>query len=232
MQSPQHKRFAFCLFTFGFLSVVFFQGGCGFVSILGTPTSREKKIPAEFDLVERTGQKILVLVNQPAYLDADVNLRYYLTEAMREGLIAKIGIRPEAIVAYDDLFEYRSTQSNFSMLSPVVVGRALGADMVLLLVVEDYQLTKMAEVDYYKGFLGAEAALFDTAAGEKLWPESAEGKSIRVGFEVAGGGREGAVERLANSCAYCTTRYFYDCPRDKFKIFDDKSSVDWESWKQ
>ena len=232
MKKSQHKRFAFCLFTFTFLAVVFFHSGCGIVSIVGTPTSHEKKIPAEIDLAKRTDQKILVLVNQPAYLDADVNLRYYLTKAMREGLMAKIGIRPEDIVAYDDLSEFRSNQSNFSLLSPVVVGRALGAHMVLLLMVEDYQLTGMAETGYYRGFLGAQAALLDTAAGEKLWPESAESKSIRVGFEVGGGGREAAVERLVNACAYCTTRYFYDCPRDKFKIFDDKSSVDWESWKQ
>jgi len=232
MKRPQHKRYAICLFAFAFLVVVFFHSGCGFVSILGTPTSHEKKVAAEYDLAGRTDQKILVLVNQPAYLDADVNLRYYLTKAMRESLMAKIGIRPEDIVPYDDLSEYRSNQSNFSLLSPVVVGRALGADMVLLMMVEDYQLTKMAETGYYRGFLGAEAALLDMAAGEKLWPESAEGKSIRVGFEVGGGGREDAVERLVNSCAYCTTRYFYDCPRDKFKIFDDKSRVDWESWKK
>ncbi|MHC4571652.1 MAG: hypothetical protein ACYS0C_06210 [Planctomycetota bacterium] len=231
MKKSQHKRFAFCLFTFTFPALVFFHSGCGMVSVMGTPTRHEKKIPAEFDLAERTEQKILVLVNQPAYLNADVNLRYYLTEAMREGLMATIGIRPGDIVGYDDLSEYRSNQSNFSMLSPVAVGRALGADMVLLLVVEDYQLTKMAETDYYNGLLGAQAALLDTADGEKLWPESAESKSIRVGFEVAGGGWEAAVERLANACAHCTTRYFYDCPRGKFKIFDDKSGVDWESWK-
>jgi hypothetical protein len=52
--------------------------------------------------------------------------------------------------------------------------KGFGADMVLLLMVEDYQLTKMAETDYYKGFLGAQAALLNTAAGEKLWPELAE----------------------------------------------------------
>jgi len=232
MKKPQHKRFVFCLFTFTFLTLVFFHSGCGFVSILGTPTSREKKIPAEYDLAKPASRKILVLVNQPAYLDAEVNLRYYLTRAMRESLMAKIGIRPEYIVPYDQLSEFRSNQSNFSLLSPVIVGRALGADMVLLMMLEDYQLNRMAEAGYYRGFLGAQAVLLNTAAGEKLWPRLAKSKSIRVGFEVEQRGREIAVQRLAAACAYCTTRYFYNCPKDKFKIFDDKSSVDWESWKQ
>ncbi|GAH63224.1 unnamed protein product [marine sediment metagenome] len=214
------------------LVMLFFSSGCGLVAVLGTSRSHEKKIPAEYDLTERTDQKILILVNQPAYLNAQANLRYHLTKAIRENLTAKIKIPHKYIPAYNELSQFRSNQPNFSLLSPAEVGEALGADMVLLVTIQDYQLNELAKTGYYKGFLGAQAALVETATGEKLWPKSAKSKSIKVGFEVESGGREVAVARLSTACAYCTTRYFYDCPREKFKIADDRSGIGWESWKK
>ncbi len=104
--------------------------------------------------------------------------------------------------------------------------------MVLLVVVEDCELNKISEIDYYKGFLDARTVLLDVATGEKLWPESAESKTVRVGFEMESGGQAAAVRRLAAAGAHCTVRYFYNCPKDKFKIPDDRSDVAWENWKK
>ena len=179
--------------------------------------------------LKQKGRKILVLVEQPGWLSTEVNLRYYLTEAIRESLIAKVKVPPEYIISYDELSAFRSNKGDFSSLSPVAVGKALGADIVLLVMIEDYQLDEVAETtDYYNGFLGAQAVLFETATAEKLWPESTEGKSIRVGFE-AEHGREAAVDRLVNACAHCITRYFYDCPKYKFKIFDEGVKAEWDT---
>ena len=215
-----------------FLTLVlfFFCSGCGIVGLLGTPSRHERKIPAEYDLTEHKDQKILVLVNQPAYLNAEINLRYYLTEEVRENLIKRIKVSPEELVGYGELSEFRSNRGDFSLLSPVEVGSALGADIVLLVMVENYQLNEMAETGYHTGFLGAETILLETTAGEKLWPKSAKSKSIRVGFEVEERGQEVAVERLTSACARCIVRYLYDCPKNEFKLFDDKSNVGWESW--
>jgi len=218
--------------VFSVLVTIFFYSGCGMVGVLGTPTRHEREIAAEYDLARDKKQKILVLVHQPGWLNAQVNLRYYLTDAMIKELIRKLKIPSEHLIDYGELAEFRSNKGDFSLLSHAEVGEALGADMVLLIMVEDYHLSKMAETDYYSGFLGAQAALLETATGEKLWPKSAKGKSIKVGFEVEEHGQGVAVQRLAAACAYCTARYFYDCPMDKFKIFDDKSGVGWEGWKK
>ena len=220
------------LAVFLILVMVFFCSGCGIVSVLGTPSRHERKIPAEYDLTEHKDQKILVLVNQPAYLDAEVNLRYYLTRDVRENLIKRIKISPEELVGYSELSEFRSNRGDFSLLSPVEVGSALGADMVLLVMVENYRLSEMAETGYHTGFLGAQTILLETATGEKLWPESSKSKSIRVGFEVEKSGQEVAVERLTAACARCIVRYLYDCPKGKFKIADDESNIGWESWRK
>jgi hypothetical protein len=222
------------------LAAIFSSNGCGIVGVVGTPSAYEKKIPAEYDLTspavggyakadlaEQKGKKILVLVEQPGWLSTEVNLRYYLTEAIRESFIANVKIPPEYIISYKELSEFRSNKSDFSSLSPVAVGEALGVDIVLLVMIEDYQLNEMPETDYYNGFLGAQAILFETATGVKLWPESAMGKSIRVSFE-AERNRDAAVDRLVNACAHCITRFFYNCPKYKFKIFDEGIKAGWE----
>ncbi|UCF43342.1 MAG: hypothetical protein JSV99_12380 [Planctomycetota bacterium] len=215
------------------LVMLFPHSGCTFARLVGlvaTPTEHEKKIPAEYDLTKRKGQKMLVLVHEPGWLGAQVNLRYYLTEAINENLQRKVRTEPEYLTGYDELSEFRSNHGNFSLLSAVEVGAALDASMVLLVVVEDYQLTKMGETDYYKGFLAARTVLLDVGSGEKLWPKSGESKTVRVGFEIESGGQAAAVRRLAADCAYCTVRYFYDCPKRRFKIADDRSDAAWDGW--
>lgn len=209
------------------LAVVLFYNGCGIVGLVGTPSRNERKITAEYDLTKQRNRKILVLVEQPGWLNAQVNLRFYLTEAMRENLIAKVKVPRKYIVSYSELSEFRSNEGDYSLLSPVAVGRALGADIVLLVTIQDYQLSEMAETGYYSGFLSAQALLLETATGEKLWPELAKSKSIRVGFEVEQKGRGAAIGRLAAACAHCTTRYFYNCPKGRFKIFEDRSHLGW-----
>ena len=124
----------------------------------------------------------------------------------------------------------RSKARLFSLLSSVEVGEALDADLVLLVVVEDYQLGELPEAGYYRAILNARAVLLDVATGEKLWPKSAKNKSIQVGFEVEQRGKGVAAKRLTAACAHCIVRYLYDCPKNKFKIFDDRSNIAWKSW--
>lgn len=217
------------LTVFFVLAGLFFYSGCNMVGIVGTPSPYEKKIPAEYDLTKQKKQKILVLVEQPGWLDAQANLRYYLTEAICESLTTKVKVKPEYILSYDKLAEFRSKKSDFSSLSPAAVGKALGADIVLLVIIEDYQVGEVAGSGYYNGSLGTQAALFETATGDKVWPESTENKSIKVIFETGERGQEAAVKRLVNACAHCTTRYLYNCLKYKFKISDEKRDIGWET---
>lgn len=215
------------------LLAALFCGGCwsaSVVGILGSPVPSEKIIPAEYNLKKHRNQRILVLVNQPSWLNVPVNLRFYLTKAISKSLIKKVKIPAGNLVSYDELSRFRSNRDNFSLLLPVEVGTALNADMVLLVIVEDYQLREMAESGYYKGDLSIRAALFETATWEKLWPESIESKSIKVGFEIESGGRERGISRLVSNATYCLVRYFYNCSKKKFKIADDRSGIGWKDW--
>lgn len=219
------KMTVFCV-----LAGVFFCSGCGVVSMMGTPGQYENKIPAEYDLTKQKDRKILVLVEQPGWLSAQANLRCDLTEAIRKNLTAKgkAEIPPKYILSYKELSELRSNKSDFSSLSPAAVGKALGADVVLLVTIENYQVSEVAESGYYNGSLSVQAAVFETATGEKVWPGDAAGKSIEVGFDTGERGKEEAAKRLVTACAYCITRYLYNCPKYEFKIFDEGMKTDWE----
>lgn len=214
-------------------AVVVFSSGCGFfgiVAVLGTPGGHEKKITAEYDLAEHRNQKILVLVNQGVWLDVGVNLRYYLTEAVNENLAKKVEIGPDNLIAYGQLAEFRSKQARVAHLFPAELGKALGADMVLLVEIDSFVLSELPESGYYKGYLNARAVLLETATAAKLWPESESGKSVKVGFDIEPGGREAAVARLAGASAYGVVRYLYNCGRNKFKFSDDRSGAHWQDW--
>jgi len=214
------------------LTSVFLCNGCALVGLLGTKTNYEKKIAAEYDLTKlKEDQRILVLVNQPGWLGADANLRYYLTEAITKDLTSKISISAELIISYDELSQFRSKQPAFSLLSPIEVGKAMNADLVLLVTVGKYQLQRFAETGYSNGFLAVGCVLLDAAADEKLWPESEKEKAIAVGFEVEVDRQQAGLRRLAKACAYCITRYLYNCPKTKFKIADDRSGIAWTNWK-
>ena len=230
MKRTRFESFVFYLFAFMFIGSVFLCNGCGIGSMIGTPTRHEKKIPAEYELREQEDKKILILVEQPARLIATANLRYYLTRDIREYLRKKIRIPADGLISYENLVEFRNNRANFSRTSPLEVGRGLQADIVLLVAVEDFRLYNMAETGFLKGFLSSRTVILDTSTGEKVWPKSFEGKGIKVGFEFDVRNVEVAVSRLSAASAHCITRYFYDCPMDKFKIADDRSGEAWENW--
>ncbi|MHC4260112.1 MAG: hypothetical protein ACYSTF_06855 [Planctomycetota bacterium] len=224
MKKIQYLCFTSCLALAG----IFFHSGCAAIGVLGTETSYEKKIAAEYDLAAQKKRKILVLVNQPVWLDSQVNLRYYLTAAIHQNLVIRAKVSPDNLIAYRKLSELRSNQPDYSSMSPAKVGAALGADMVLSVTVQECRLQEVAESNYYSGSLYTRTALFDSLTGARLWPGSASSKSVKVGFEVEGPSLEAAIGRLTASCAHCIVRYFYDCSEARFKIFDDRSDIDWE----
>jgi hypothetical protein len=106
------------------LAMVFPHSGCnlaGVVPVLGTPTRYEKKIPPEYDLAQHEDQKILVLVNQPGWLGAQANLRYYLTEAINEHLTARVKVKSAYLVGYEmgEMDYYRGFLAARTMLVDV-----------------------------------------------------------------------------------------------------------------
>jgi hypothetical protein len=210
------------------LSVLLFQAGCGMAAVLGTPTSAETKSSSEYNLAQQNGQKILVLVDAPSYLNAHPNLRFFLTDTISKMLQQKAKIQSLLLIDYDTLAEFRSDTSDFSLLAPEQVGSALGADLVLLVAVGNYQVSQISDTGYLNASLDAQASLIKVATGEKLWPSLEPTKIVHVGFESERRGPDAAAVRLAAAAAHCVTRYLYDCPKNQFKISEEMTNLGWE----
>jgi len=213
------------------LFLILFQAGCqliGLPAVLGTPTSSEAKNAAEFNLAKQEGQKILVLVEQPAYLNAYPGLRFFLTDMIIKTLQQRAKIAPELFTDYDTLSSFRSDTPDFSLLAPEQVGSALGADLVLLVVVADYRFSEVDDTGFSNGMLDVQASLIKVATGEKLWPAVEQAKLVQVGFESQRHSPDTAAVQLAAAAAHCVTRYLYDCPKNQFKISEEKTDVGWE----
>ncbi len=214
------------------LPLLALSAGCqlvGLASVAGSPTGYETKIPAEFDLTEHPDRKTLVLVNQPAYFQTRENLRFYITDTVLAVLRQKTELPPENLIDYDRLADFRSTRSDFAMLTPAHIGRAVEADLVLLVELDNYELYEMESASYHKGLLAGRVSLIDVQTQKRIWPADNK-KNVQVGFEVEPKSREAAVARLVLAFAHCSTRYLYDCPKRYFQIADDRTTVGWKEW--
>lgn len=115
------NRFYRCLLICLSCVAATFIGGCqygGVVSLLGTPSYEEEKIPAEYKLVEVVDKKVvdkkvLVLVNQPSWLAAQANLRYYLTRAINQNLATSASVKTENLYAYGTIADLCSQDGGF-----------------------------------------------------------------------------------------------------------------------
>jgi len=204
-------------------------GGCRAVGALATPTQWEIKIPAEYSLGKKKPQKMLVLVEQPSLAAAEVNIRVYLTQAIESFAAEKVGIEAEVFVPYQKLADMRSSSAEFATLSPVEVGKALDASIVLYVVIDNFGLYGLSDGGYYKGQLDTRSGLYDVASGQMLWPQTGELKACSVGFEMQKE-QEKAARRLAASMAKCIVRNFYDCPKPEFKLADEQKKDTTEGW--
>ncbi len=196
-----------------FLPVLLLQAGChpGWIAVFGEPTSSEKKVPAEYNLAAQKDANILILVEQPSYLKTHPNMRLFITDAISKTLQLQTKIPAAHIIDYDTLADYRSESADFSMQLPEQIGSALNADFVLHVVVSNYQ----------------QASLIRTATGEKVWPVMEPSRLVQVGCESQRGGPDAVAVRLASAAARCITRYLFNCPKNQFKIPDERTGISW-----
>jgi len=209
-------------------------GGCKLIGMLGSPTDSETKIPAEYALKKRAQGGIVVLVRQPGWLNVQTDLRPVLSEAVNVMLLKKAKVDNQAVVRYKQMAEFRRTHPDFASLSIKQIAAGLGVKKVLLIVIEDYKLYEMPLDGYYKGLhkgiLDVRGYLLDAPSSEVLWPRSGEGKLLRVALEAERGGKEACAAKLAKAAAHCVVRYFYNCPKDKFRTWGERPDTRREEW--
>lgn len=212
------------------LTAFFACSGCAIPGLIASPTASENKIPAEFDISARAEDTILILVSQSPWGDIPSDMRPLLTEDIAKLLMKRAKFRSDRLVSYRKLARFRSQRTDFYLLSPVDVAAALGAKIVLLVDVQDYELYELPISGYHKGSVSIRSLLLDVPTGLKLWPDSEDAREVKVAFEAEGGGIQALAEKLAKTAAYCIVRYFYNCPSNDFKIWGEQPRLEWQQW--
>lgn len=210
-------------------AVVFFAvagcvlcGACNLIGIVGSKTYYEQKVPAEFLLKDVAEGGVLIFVDETGAGRAELELRPGLTEAVGAFLVKKARIENEYLVSHDSLSRLHGEREDFSSLSPVQLGRAAGAVVVLYILITDYGLYGMGEQEYYGGSLVTRSILFDVASGRALWPREGAGRVVKTRVELETGGRAATLNRLIMATAHCITRSFYNCRRPQFRTADEE----------
>ena len=211
------------------VSFLLFNAGCAIVGNLATETTSEQKVPAEYSLKTADHKKIVVYVRSKRP-NQTLALRGYLTGAINARLGSKtITSKKTSVIPYSQLQSFLAGNGSSVELPPEQIAKSLGADAVLVVDIVDYNLSAITGSSIYTGLVRSQSTLYDST-GQVIWPISGIGKSVAVGFDMESGSSEQAMARLANANAHCIVRYFYNCPKNQFKLFEETAGAGTNSW--
>ncbi len=208
----------------------FFCGACNMIGVIGSKSYYEQKVPAEFMLKDVAEGGVLIFVDEAGAGRGELELRPGLSEVIGAFLVKKARIKSKNLVSHDRLSQLRDQREDFSSLSPVQLGRAAGAAVVLYILVEYYELYAMSEQMYHSGSLVARSILFDVASGRALWPRHGDGRVVKARVEIETGGRAATLNRLIATTAHCITRNLYDCRRPEYRTADEDDGYNPQQW--
>ena len=212
------------------LGMGLFCSGCNVFGLLVSETVHEEKLKAEFNLAEYGKEGVLLFVDSLKRTNVAYGFQEKLDGTIKNYLVKKARLKSKDILGWEALSDLRSSRPDFDRMSPVKVGEALGVGKVLYVRIEKYNLYNIDGRDFYEGSLTTRSVIFDVGTGAVVWPDTTTGKVIRVKVELETKGREIALARLTTATAHCITRYFYNCPRDRFRISEEQvihEMIDW-----
>ena len=205
-------------------------GSCNMIGVIGSKSYYEQKVLAEFMLKDVAEGGVLVFVDEAGDGKEELERRPGLSEMVGALLVKKARIKSKNLVSHDRLSQLRGQREDFSSLSPVQLGRAAGAAVVLYVLVEDYELYAMGEQMYHGGSLVVRSILFDVASGRVLWPRRGDGRVVKAKVEIETGGRAPTLNRLVVATAHCITRNLYDCRRPVYRTADEDGGSSPQQW--
>ena len=177
-----------------------------------------------YSLAANQNRKIFIWIESPRSAGADVEAPSALGSALRDRLVAQANVRPE------NIFLAESDQGALyaPMQTPEAAALAAGAELALLVRIEDYELLPMYVRNYHSGRLLTRAVLLDATTGQTLWPlgpEGQKGKAHDIVVELGQGERSAILQRMVSSTAHCILRDLYPIMKMHYKTSDERVSL-------
>lgn len=202
--------------------------GCkNLIGVIASPTNYEKKIPAEYNLPkEAKNRSILVVVDRAPASGPNKKVMPLLAGMVEKFLIKKAKIKEKYVLPYEEVDPLGSISGEVLAADPVKIGSDAGTELVLYILIEDYEMRLIDKRGYFTGRLATRSMLFDVASGAILWTADGDGKRVVAKVNLETQGRDRAIERLNMTTSHCITRHLYDCSKRLFKTADEVRSHD------
>ncbi len=167
-------------------------GGCQAAAAWWTIFVKYETIKPVFELP--AGKKVLVFPddahNPLSYPPARRALAKTVNDMLAEKKVAA------DIVPYDELLDLAAADPDFNKLDVASVGRKLGADLVIYIVLDPLRLKDTPTDSLWHGRFGGRARVVDVKKG-RIWPEEPEGRQVDVSDPAKENSSEAYGERLA-----------------------------------
>ncbi len=192
--------------SIGLLSML---SGCNIVGgLVGTLAPPEKTKPQ----YTPPQQPLLVYVKSPYSSAAADELASVITEQLKEHKVAPV-------IETGGITELRSSKgTQFSKLSAIEVGRALGARQVLYVFIQTVDIDTIRGSDGYRGKLETHFKMIDVETGHVLWPTSEDYKTISKELEYTQHNDVANANQLRTmllqNVGFRIARRFYEFRRD------------------
>jgi hypothetical protein len=213
------KKLTLCVV---FLVQLFLCQGCTILGFLTTPGPFEKGIAPACDLRTLLKQKAMfVWVESLPGSGADAGVAQQLNQAILTQLRKKVRISEKNLLtqAASHPAVYGRSQT------PAALGRQAGAELVLYVRLENFEVINLHGDKIYSGQMRARAVLIDSQTEKIVCPKDAEGIVADVATDLSTEGRENLVITLTAAAAHCVVRHFYTCPKQEYRINEERSTL-------
>ncbi len=208
------------------LALAVFCGGCGLVSVLGTESYGNRKVPAQLDFsdIAKAGP-LLVLVEPSHGSRIPPDLPAKLRALIVSGIVEKTRVKAKNIISPEKVEPLLAQMQVFSGNRPLELAKAASAATVLYILIEDYRLTTVPQSQYHKGSMSVRGVVFDVASSKPLWPMAPATGTARSKVEFETEGAEVTQSRIIAAVSHCIVRNFYNCKRSQYKINDEETNL-------
>ncbi len=201
----------------GFLRLAVCLAGIAVFS--GCADYYSKRTP-EYNLVSNQDKKVLIWVDASRSSYADADAPDAVAGAIGNHLLARAGIKPHNIIYRDEAMRAGGPLPE----SPEAAARQVGAQLVLMVQIEDYELLSMRIRNFYSGRMMTRSLLLDVQTGQAVWPSSGVGKVHDIVIELGEGNRRRMLSRMADSTAHCILRNLYPIGKNQYRNSDERMS--------
>lgn len=140
--------------------------GCPAVGYLAALFTPPEKVEPVYKLPE--DKVVLVLVDDPAFRSGNAPIKPELSREINSLLEGHRLVR--RVVPYKELLNFIASEPNYNQMPTTEVGKALKADLVIVVEIEDFALKDAPQSTVYHGRLKTSVRVVSTKKG-KLWPK-------------------------------------------------------------